>query len=149
MVHGEDDTALRQLVTRLLDREPDNIPALLIQSGVLLLTQRADLAIPVLNHVLSLTNSPNARLKRARAYAQARNYAAARSDYLALESSTSNHFLAEYGLAQLAELQHDTNQVIHYLKLCLSNAPPDTVQWREVRARLDLFQPSPVGVKKL
>jgi len=132
-----DFTNAEQLATRLLEREPDNISALLIQSGVLLQTRRAALAIPVLNHVLSLTNSPPIKLNRAMAYVAATNYAAAKTDYLELEHSLPNWFPAEYGLARLAALQRDTNQAMHYLKLCLSNAPPQSVQWREVRATME------------
>jgi tetratricopeptide (TPR) repeat protein len=140
-----DFTNAGQIVTRLLEREPDNIPALLIQSGVLLQTRRADLAIPVLNHVLSLTNSPQAKLIRADAYVQIRNYAAAKSDYLDAESSLPNGFSAEYGLARIAGLQHDTNQEVHYLELCLTNTRPDPILWRKIREQLDSLQPSKSG----
>ena len=136
-----DLTNAEQVVNRLLDREPDNIPALMIQSGILLQARQADRAISVLDHILSLTNHPDAKFTRAMAYVQTRNYPAARADYLDLENSLPNGFPAEYGLAQLAELQHDTNQAVHYLKLCLSNAPPETMQWQEIRTRLDFLQP--------
>ena len=138
-----DFTNAEQLVASLLAREPDNIPALLIQSGVLLQTRRAVLAIPVLNHVLALTNSPQAKMNRALAFVQTTNYAAAQTDYLDLENNLPNPFLAEYGLAQLAELQHDTNQAVHYLKLCLAMAPPASAQWQSVHARLAALKPVP------
>jgi tetratricopeptide (TPR) repeat protein len=140
-----DFTNAGQIVTRLLEREPDNIPALLIQSGVLLQTRRAELAIPVLNHVLSLTNSPQAKLNRADAYVQTTNYAAAKSDYLELERSLPNPYWAQYGLAHLAELQKDTNQAIHYLNLCLTNTRSNTLQWRIIRERLDSLQSTKIG----
>lgn len=82
-----DFTNAAQLASRLLAREPDNVAALLIQSGVFLQSRRAELAIPLLNHVLSLTNNLQAKLDRAMAYAATSNYPAARSDYLELESS--------------------------------------------------------------
>ena len=136
-----DLTNAAQVVTSLLDREPDNVPALMIQSGIFLQARQADRAIPVLNHILALTNHPSAKLARGMAYAEIRNYPAARADFLDLENSLPNGFLAESGLAQLAELQHDTNQAVYYLKLCLSNAPPKNVP--EIRARLDSLQPTP------
>lgn len=67
---------------------------------------------------------------------------------LAMQQFDRAHALAPHDVAPefaLAELRHDTNQVIHYLKLWLSNAPPDSVQWRQVRTRLDLLQPPPAG----
>jgi tetratricopeptide (TPR) repeat protein len=136
-----DYTNAGPLVTRLLDQEPDNISALMMQSQILLQTARADLAIPMLNHVLSLTNIPDAKLTRAIAYVQIRNYPAARSDCLELDNSLTNCFLTEYWLAQIAGLQHDTNQAVHYLQLCLTNAPPQTPLWREANARLRAFKP--------
>jgi tetratricopeptide (TPR) repeat protein len=138
-----DYTNAEQLVTRLLDREPDNVAALMIQSQILLQTTRANLAIPVLNHILSLTNLPDAKLNRAMAYIQIQDYAAARSDCLELENSLSNCYLAEYRLAQIAGLQHDTNQAVHYLQLCLTNAPPQTPLWRDAEKWLQVFKPGP------
>jgi tetratricopeptide (TPR) repeat protein len=130
-----------QLVTRMLARNPDNIPALMTRSGILLQTARADLALPVLNHVLSLTNRPDAILNRAIAYIQTSNYPAAKVDCLELDNSLPKCFLAEYRLAQIAVLQHDTNQAVQYLRLCLTNAPPGTPLWLEVRARLHVLKP--------
>jgi tetratricopeptide (TPR) repeat protein len=140
-----DYTNAGPLVTRLLDREPDNVSVLMMQSQILLQTARADLAIPVLNHVLSLTNIPDAKLTRAIAYVQIQNYTAARADCLELDNSLTNCFLAEYWLAQIAGLQHDTNQAVYYFQLCLTNAPPQTLLWREARARLHTFKPDPEG----
>ena len=136
-----DFTNAQQLVARVLDREPDNIPALLIQSGIFLQTSNASLAIPVFNHVLSLTNLPDAKLNRAIAYIQTGNYTAARSDCLDLDNSLPNCYLAEYRLAQIAMLEHDTNQAEQYLRVCLTNAPPGTPLWREVGARLQALKP--------
>jgi hypothetical protein len=101
-----------------------------------------------LNHVLTITNLPEAKFNRAMAYVATTNYAAAKTDYLELESLLTNPFPAEFCLAQLAELQHDTNQAIYYLNLCLSNAPPKSAQWRQVRTRLDSLQSTPAGGKK-
>lgn len=136
-----DFTNAQQLVTRLLDREPDNVSALLIQSVIFLQTSHADLAIPVFNHVLSLTNLPDVKLNRAIAYIRTGNYTAARSDCLDLDNSLPKCYAAEYRLAQIAVLAHDTNQAEHYLQLCLTNAPPETPLWREVHARLQTLKP--------
>ena len=98
------------------------------------------LALPVLNRVLTLTNRPDALLNRAIAYIQISNYPAATADCLQLDNSLPKCYLAEYRLAQIAVLQDDTNQAVHYLQLCLTNAPPGTPLWREVQARLQGFR---------
>jgi hypothetical protein len=116
----------------------------MIQSQIFLQTSRAELAIPVLNRVLSFTNTPDAILTRAMAYVQTGNLSAAKADCLELDNSLTNCFLAEYWLAHIAGLQHDTNQSIHYLQLCLTNAPPQTPLWREARARLQALKPDSV-----
>lgn len=136
-----DFTNAEELVTRLLARNPDNISALMTRSGILLQTGRAPLAIPVLNHVLTLTNRPDTILDRAVAYIQTSNYPAATADCLELDTSLPKCYLAEYRLAQISVLQHDTNQAIHYLQICLTNAPPGTPLWRDVQARLQAFKP--------
>ena len=94
-----------------------------------------------MNHVLSLTNSLDARLNRVDAYVQTQNFDAARADCLDLQKTFPDTHLGEYGLAKIAELQHDTNQAIHYLTICLSNTPPNSVLGYDVRQRLDSFQP--------
>jgi tetratricopeptide (TPR) repeat protein len=135
-----DFTNADQLVNRLLARNSDNVPALMTRSGIFLQTARADLALPVLNHILSLTNWPDAMLNRAVAYIQISNYPAARADCLELDDSLPKCYLAEYRLAQIAVLQNETNEAVHYLQICLTNAPPGTPLWREVQARLQAFK---------
>jgi tetratricopeptide (TPR) repeat protein len=157
--HGEDSLALNRvaqtyfaigsytnatrLVSRILAREPDNVPALMLQSGILLQTRQPALAVPVLNHVLTVTNSTEAKLYRVLANIGASNYDAARSDCLDLQNTAPNSYLGEYGLAKIAELQHDTNQAVEYLTICLSNAPPNSAQYHDLRKRLDTLQPAP------
>jgi tetratricopeptide (TPR) repeat protein len=136
-------TNASRLVSGVLAREPDNIPALMLQSGILLQTKQPNLAVPVLNHVLSLTNSTEAKLYRMLANIATTNFDAARTDCVDLQNTAPNSFLGEYGLAKIAELQHDTNQAIQYLTICLSNAPPKSPQWQDLRKRLDDLQPPP------
>ncbi len=135
-----DFTNAGQLVNRMLAQNPDDVSALMTRSGIYLQTARGDLALPVLNHILSLTNRPDAKLSRAIAYIQMSNYPAAKADCLELDNSMAKCYLAEYRLAQIAVLQRDTNQAVQYLQLCLTNAPPGTPLWREVQARLQAFK---------
>jgi tetratricopeptide (TPR) repeat protein len=135
-----DFTNAEELTARQLATEPDNISALLVQSGILMQNHRADLAIPILNHILVLTNNFHVKLIRAVAEVETTNYAAAQADYHDLETSLPNVFQAEFGLAQIAELEHDTNGAIHYLKRCLANPPSDSVLAQKIRDRLHTLQ---------
>ena len=132
-----------ELIDAKLSQAPDEVSSLNTKAVMLFQSGNAAAALPVLDRILTLTNLPEARIERAMAYAATTNYAAAKADYLELQHVLANPFAAESGLAQLAELQHDTNQAIHYLELCLSNAPPGSVQWRQVRARLLSLQKAP------
>lgn len=129
------------VLAAVLAREPDNLPALRAKSGILLQSGRPSAAIPVLNQLLSVTNSPEARLMRGIAFLQASNYPAAQADFLAPQDSTNNRYVADSGLAEIALLQQDTNKAILYYQRCLSNAPPESQDWRDIRARLDLLVP--------
>jgi tetratricopeptide (TPR) repeat protein len=135
-----DFTNAEPLVNRMLARNPDDVSALMTRSGIFLQSTRGDLALPVLSHILSLTNRPDAKLSRAIAYIQMSNYPAAKADCLDLDNSLAKCYLAEYRLAEIAVLQRDTNQAVQYLQLCLTNAPPGTPLWREVQARLQVFK---------
>jgi tetratricopeptide (TPR) repeat protein len=136
-----DFTNALQLASGKLDREPDNVTALINQAAILIQMGDATNAIPILNHALAITNLPIARLNRAVAYLQTENLPAAEADYLALENSPAQAFPVHYGLAKIAEHRHDTNLAIHHLELCLTNAPAGTIKWREVRELLDTLAP--------
>jgi tetratricopeptide (TPR) repeat protein len=132
-----DYTNAETIVSRLLEEKPGDLAALHVKSGILLQTGRAAEAIPVLNQILSVTNSVVAKLNRADAYFQMADYAAAEKEYLALEGVLPNPFLVNFGLGEIALHQHDTNQAVQRFTQCLSNAPPMSAEWKSVRARLD------------
>ena len=135
-----DLTNALQLVAGRLAREPDNLAALNNQAAILIQLNQAAAAIPVLNHALALTNSPAIRLNRAIAYLQSRNLPAAEADYRQLENSPVDVFSVHYGLAKIAEQRHDTNQAIDQFAICLSNAPPGTAKWEEIRAQWEALK---------
>ena len=139
-VNFRDFTNAEQLTRHVLDQDSNNIPALLTQSGILLQTERSAAAIPVLNHVLSLTNIADARFYRVIAYMQTQDYDAARQECVEIGKAFPNGYLGEYGLAKIAELQHDTKQAIHYLNICLSNAPANSALKRDLQQRLEMLQ---------
>ena len=137
--YGEFTNALR-LVEAQLSRSPHDVPTLNQQAFILIQTGHAAAAIPVLDHVLALTNLPSARLSHARAQMACQDFSAAESDYRELEKSGAYPREVSYGLAAMAERRHDTNQMVHYLRAGLAHTPPETPQWRQVNARLQAVE---------
>jgi tetratricopeptide (TPR) repeat protein len=128
------------LVASQLAIAPDNITALHNQAALLIQMDQAAAAIPVLNHALAITNSPAIRLNRAIAYLQCQNLPAAEADYRLLENQGGNDFSVQVGLAEIAEQRHDTNLAVQLFANCLTNVPPGTVKWEEVRTHLDALR---------
>ncbi len=125
-----------QLVNTQLSRSPDDVANLNLQAAILIQSGQAAAAIPVLDHVLLLTNLPAARLNRAIARFNCQDFAAAETDYNELKKSGAEAGPVAYGLAAIADQRHDTNQTMSYLRLCLTNTPPQTPLWRKASARL-------------
>jgi len=135
LAFGDFTNALQLLNTRL-SKSPDDVTDLNNQAAILFASGHPADAIPVLDHVLALTNLPTARFNRASARLASHDYAAAEADYHELEKSGMELGRANYGLAVIAESRHDTNQAIHYLRLCLTNTPIGTPFWRQVSVQL-------------
>ncbi len=125
-----------QLVNTQLSKSPDDVANLNIQAAILIQSGHATAAIPVLDHVLMLTNLPAARLNRAIARFNSHDFAGAQTDYDELKKNGAEAGPVAYGLAALADQRHDTNQAVNYLRLCLSNTPAQTPLWRKASARL-------------
>jgi tetratricopeptide (TPR) repeat protein len=139
-----DYTNALQLMSGQLARNPNNVAALVNQAGVFIQMGNSSNAITLLNHALAITNDPQARFNRAFAYLQTGNLPVAEADYLELENSPADAFSVHYGLAEIAGRRHNTNLVIQHLELCLSNVPPGTIKWQQVRKQLDTLVPSSV-----
>jgi predicted Zn-dependent protease len=136
-----DFTNALQLVDGQLAGKPDNVTALINRACILMQMGDATNAILILNHTLAISNAPLARFNRATIYLQTGNDPAAKTDFLELEKSQVDALPVHYGLAKIAEHQHDTNLAIHYLEFCLSNAPVGSPQWNEVNTRLNALKP--------
>jgi tetratricopeptide (TPR) repeat protein len=132
-----DYTNAERIVSRWLERQPDDISAQIARSGILLQTGRAGDAIPLLNRILAVTNSIPARLNRAIAYMKTTNYAAAEADYLELQSLAPDSFFVNLGLGDIALHKNNTNLAVQYFTQCLSNTSPASAGWNLARARLD------------
>ncbi len=136
-----DFTNAAMVISNSLALEPDNVSTMLLQSSILIKAQRPTEAISVLDRLLVITNSPEAKFNRGLAYQQSSNYPAAKADYSALQELAPNSMVLNFCMGDLAAQQHDTNQATYYYTLCLSNAPAGSPQWNAARQRLDSLSP--------
>ncbi|MSU56889.1 MAG: DUF2723 domain-containing protein [Pedosphaera sp.] len=137
---GDYSNSLR-VVRAQLAATPDNVSALINQSAIQLLTGEVTNALAVLDHVLTLTNSPRARLNRGTARLKAGQLDAAESDFLQVTNFLEANFQRNYGLGKVALQRHDTNLAIHHFQLCISNSPAGTFARYEAEARLEELKP--------
>jgi predicted Zn-dependent protease len=122
--------------TRFLAQSPDNPFLLQAKSELLIQSGQAGAAIPVLDHLLKITNYPPAKFNRAIAYLRMTNYAAAQADFLDLTNEASNVPAIEYGLAESALGFGETNLAVQYLNKCLASAPENSAVWHQVADKL-------------
>ena len=141
--YGDFTNPVRLLQARLA-KAPDNPTNLVLLADVLILAGQTAACLPVLDHILALTNLPDIRLERALARLTAQeDFAAAEADIQVLEMMGNQAGRAGYGRAMVAEHRHDTNQAARYLRICLTNTPPGAVLWLNARARLQALEPRP------
>ena len=127
---------LRLLETRLA-RTPDDIPLLSTKARVLDLSGHAAAALPIVDRIILLTNTPAAHLFRAKARMDAGQFAAAKAELTELEKNGDALGPVEYNLAVVARAGGDTNTAIVYLQRCLTNVPVGQPLWRQAN---DLLQ---------
>ena len=136
-----DVTNALQLVEERLAKSPDDVTALNDQAMILIQSGQDAAALPVLDHVLTLTNEPVARVNRAFARIATHDFARAKTELNELENSGAADGLVDFGLALVAAHESDTNSARHYLQLCLSNTPAGKPLWQRATARLRQFDP--------
>jgi len=139
---GDTTNALR-LVDAQLARDPDDFHSLNNKAMILLQSRRAAEAMPLLNHVLTLTNLPIARINRAFASLANTNFALAQSDLEQLKKEGDTSPMVSFGLATVAQHHGNTNQAVAYLENCRSNSPPGSALWWRADARLHELQGPP------
>jgi tetratricopeptide (TPR) repeat protein len=132
---GDYTNALRVVEAQLAE-SPNNVSHLDQKAVLLLQSGNATAAIPVLTHILELTNMPEARLQRATGRLICLDEKGAENDFLELEKIGVALERVNYGLAMIAEHRHDTNQARLYLRACLTNTTSGSVLWRQADARL-------------
>jgi tetratricopeptide (TPR) repeat protein len=137
---GDFTNALR-LVGARLAKTPDDLPSLNNQAIILMQAGRYAEAVPVLDHVLTLTNLPRARINRDFARIALQDFTLAEGDLHPLENDPEVSGLADYGLAAIADHGHDTNSAVRYLRLCLTNTPAGSPLWQKAGDRLQMLEP--------
>lgn len=138
---GDMTNALR-LADAQLAKTPNDVTSLNNKAILLMQSGRSAEAIDIFDHVLALTNLPVARINRAYAHLNLKDFALAESDFRKLEKDGDATPVVHFGMAVVAENSHDTNQAIHYLQLCLTNSPMGSPLWRQTLAHLHALQPS-------
>jgi len=131
-----DMTNAESVMTGLLAAEPDDQAALLNQSRVFIMAGRGEAAIPILDHLLTLTNLPEARFNRAQAYMISQKFNAAKADYLDLLGQPVNQLWVNLNLGRIAIKDHDTNLAARYFLTGLSNAPAGSIEWQTASNQL-------------
>jgi tetratricopeptide (TPR) repeat protein len=76
------------------------------------------------------------RLNRAITFLRAKQYDAAKEDYLALEAQFPNAYQVQFGLGEVAAASNDTNGAIGRFESCLKLTPVGTPDYIQVSNRL-------------
>jgi tetratricopeptide (TPR) repeat protein len=135
-----DVTNAWQLAEERLAKSPDDVAALNDEAMVLLQSGQAAAALPLLNHILTLTNMPAAHRNRAFARIATRDFAQGKTELIELENTGAADGLVDYGLALVAWHGHETNSARHYLQLSLSNSPAGGPLWQQAKTGLRMLE---------
>jgi predicted Zn-dependent protease len=138
----QDFTNAEAALDSYLAKTPDNPFLLQAKSELLIQSGQAGDAIPVLNHLLDVTNYPPAKFNRAIAFLRVTNYPAAQADFLDLTNLSVDVPTVEYGLAESALGFGETNLAVQYLNKCLAKTPKNSPIWMKVSFRLRELNPS-------
>jgi predicted Zn-dependent protease len=138
----DDVTNALRLVEARLAKSPDDVPALNDKAMVLMHSGQSAAALPVLDHVLALTNQPAAHRSRAFARMATQDFAQAKAELDELENSGPPDGMVDYGLALVAGHGSETNSARHYFQLCLSNTPAGGALWQQAKAGLRTLEPA-------
>jgi tetratricopeptide (TPR) repeat protein len=134
---------------RQLKLNPNNPQALVSKGYACLQLGAFDQAAILLTQAMDMqtNNTPElrvyARLNRAVTYLRGGKLDLAQRDYEALRTSFPSAYPVYYGLQEIAYRNKDTNAAINYCQLYLTNAPPNTDEGKEIRARLKDLRSGP------
>ncbi|HEY3761806.1 MAG TPA: tetratricopeptide repeat protein [Verrucomicrobiae bacterium] len=130
------------IINEQLESSPTN-PAWLYAKGYTAIQLKDyPVAIANLTRVLEIeTNNDNALFNRAIANLDGGHLDEARTDYLRIQSTYSNSVPVAYGLAEIDERQHDTNDAIRNYEIYLAHANTNSAEAKTVAERLKALKP--------
>ena len=134
--HALYTNALKVIETQLAQTPED--PQWLLSKGYAQL-QIGDYhqSITSLTHVLDITtNNTTARFNRAIAYLQTDKLDEAQADYAALQTTYTNSYPIAFGLAEIAQRRHATNDALKNYQIYLANAPTNTAEFKSVQEKV-------------
>jgi len=131
----------------ILDRElklaPNDTELLVNKSVAYLGMDNFDAAIAPLTLVLNIENTNYlALLNRAIAYLRSDKLDEAKQDYQSAYKLKPSDYRLEYGLAEIAYRQKDTNAAVQHYELYLTKNPPSAQEVQFVKNRLKELKPS-------
>jgi tetratricopeptide (TPR) repeat protein len=138
MTAGYYTNALTAIDAQLLIA-PDNTSALVNKGYAFMQAQDFEKAIGFFSKALALEpGHTSALFNRAICFVRLKKANQAKADYQQLQKSYPTEFRIDFGLAQVALLEGDTNAAIRYFELYLTHSPPSNVEEPKlVRAQLE------------
>jgi tetratricopeptide (TPR) repeat protein len=118
------------------------LETLIKKAEVQVLLKSYEGAIATMNQFLRLQPSdPSAFLMRAVAEVQLKQIQAAKNDYhAARQLMSSQAYMVDYGMADVAAAENDRAAEIRYLQSYLASAPPDNPSYNQVQQRLQRLE---------
>ena len=128
-------------VNQILQAHPDDDNALFLKAVALLQSKAYEESLAPFTYLINhYPNNYAAQLNRAIAYLQLGRLDAARRDYEQVAQALPRSYQAWFGLAEIAYRRKDFPAAITNYQRYLTNAPPDTQEAGQVRARLEELQ---------
>lgn len=143
--HGRFTNAL-QIIDRELQIYPDNVDLLFSKGTVLIQAEKFEAAIATLDHVLNVeTNASAALLNRAIAKLRMDRFDDAKKDYETLQRQMPAAYQIDFGLAEIALRQNDTNAAIRNYESYLTHAQTNSFEWQFVSNRVWEYRNAKTG----
>ena len=136
-----DYTNALSTVDYCLKLHPNNVGVLITKGYICILMQDFDASLDALDRALAIEpDNVQALLNRGIAYLRLERFDEAKKDYQALEQRFPGQQQVQFGLAEIAWRQKDTNAAIRYYQTYLTNAPPASPEAKLVIGRLKLLR---------
>ncbi|MCX6924499.1 MAG: tetratricopeptide repeat protein [Verrucomicrobia bacterium] len=145
LIRLADYTNALAAANQALQLKPLDADALFWKGLSLILLKDYAGAVPLLSQSLTIQTNSRTATTLGFTHVQLSNLDAARQAYEQAAQSRGDAYQAYFRLAQVANLQKDTNAALKYLALCRSNAPPNHLDVPSIDALLDELRRPTVG----